>query len=414
VSLLDERETGKQKRDKLGALRTLPTLGSEARIGFFLNGQPMGWAFQDLLDFRPLRIAETPAEAAANRKLKAKSSAEAQQAATASSSAGLGLDDAPLLTTSATLAAIMKSRENPYDDGSTGYFPAVSLYGGARARLKTRPDELSHFVNPTEMESALENAERAKSGLAAISQEEKTPRWWGQTQPLSERYDEYWQEQWKLDLEEEERAVVRAKLIQQLQDEADAEEEERERKAMAKGRKKTAATKIVKERRSHTPKEQTVEEPAADDSPSDFAAEVNGVDHQDSRMSLAGLMDQPTSLADPAVAETPTSPVPSIVSGPVEMDQDGSSPWQTATPLPRPAALDSPAHSFASRLPLSSSGEGSQIDVYHNAGGYGNVSALDGLVEVALAGGGGQGDEEAETRLAAGMIAERARQYEEE
>ncbi|PWN18593.1 hypothetical protein BCV69DRAFT_67579 [Microstroma glucosiphilum] len=292
-----------EDKKKKRTLRPLPTLGSTSRIGFFLNGEPLGWAFQDLLDFRPLRQAgdvpstappSTVTSAAAPKKGSAAAKKQAAgagitsshldpaslvslstlgleapsgthdkagiESSTAvadalpngsSSSNGLDFLSAPLLTTSASLSAIMKSRENPYDDGCCGYFPMVSLYGGARARLISRAEEMKFIPEGgfADVERRLEEAERRRRRTEACAggdkdQSEKASSaspsplveehqqqleaadWWGQTRPLADLYPEYWQEQRVLDLEEEERAKARAKWIKTLVEEDEEEEDE--------------------------------------------------------------------------------------------------------------------------------------------------------------------------------------------
>lgn len=222
-------------------LRPLPTLGEESRIGFFLNGRPQGWAFRDLLDFRPLRGSDPSGK---KKKLagpggggggvgnldveSSELAAAARASADEMAAAGLGLDDTPLLTTSASLAAIMKSRENAFDDGSLGYFPYVSLYGGARAKIRAAAAEMKYPLPWDQVEALLEGADHTRQGRTTTTESSgpsSTPWWWGQTRPLSERYAEYWSEQWQFDVEEEERARIRAKYWKPPQDDDDDEED---------------------------------------------------------------------------------------------------------------------------------------------------------------------------------------------
>lgn len=90
--------------------RYLPSLQGST-ISFFLNGQPMSDqpAFRDLFDFVPLRQSE-----------------QAQQG----SKKVLGSE------------AFMKERENHFDDGSLGYYPMVSCYGGGKVQLNPGPEWL--------------------------------------------------------------------------------------------------------------------------------------------------------------------------------------------------------------------------------------------------------------------------------
>lgn len=102
--------------------RPLPTLPGSS-ISFFLNGRPMTDepAFRDLFDFTPLAILEAAKSGAGARK--------------ASNSA-------------------IKDRENPHDDGSLGYYPMISCYGGGKAQLNPgpqwyKPPTAEHFPEGT-------------------------------------------------------------------------------------------------------------------------------------------------------------------------------------------------------------------------------------------------------------------------
>ncbi|PWN45242.1 hypothetical protein IE81DRAFT_282802, partial [Ceraceosorus guamensis] len=149
------------KASQPSSSRPLSDLGPHSRIGFVLNGEPQGIAFDHLFDFRPLKRPTTTAqEAAANGKKK---------------------------TTS-----IMKSRENHADDGSLGYFPFVSCYGGARAKIVADPDHWA-FPPSVDLEAQLEIAGLGPSSGGPSSG--SLPSWQG----LSARYGEYMAEQWVLD-----------------------------------------------------------------------------------------------------------------------------------------------------------------------------------------------------------------------
>lgn len=271
-------------------LRPLPTLGPESRIGFYINGVPQGWAFQDLLDYRPLRPHPTAEDANLASTGKKRGPKPLGQDGSADSfvqtviraarlagrdspfypvhdvslmecelaSVGISsLDDIPLLTASASLSAIMKSRENAHDDGSCGYWVMGSVYGGARLRLRGEGEEgdgLRYRPGGKEgfsgVERELEAADRRRRRRQAREQDAQATSemtdatmpveedadidaasipaepWWGRCRPLSERYAEYWAEQWNQDLAEEERARVRAKYIKPVDLEDDQEDED--------------------------------------------------------------------------------------------------------------------------------------------------------------------------------------------
>lgn len=92
--------------------KTLPVLRGSS-ITFFLNGKPMTMenkpAFKDILHFLPLRQTEKEAKA--------------RQA----------------FEKGTTNDALMKQKENPYDDGTLGYYPFVSCFGGAKIKFNPGP-----------------------------------------------------------------------------------------------------------------------------------------------------------------------------------------------------------------------------------------------------------------------------------
>ncbi|KDN41151.1 hypothetical protein K437DRAFT_258391 [Tilletiaria anomala UBC 951] len=184
------------KREKLlASLRPLPTLeGSE--IGFFVNGQSQGVAFQNLFDYRPLRKSEK-ADDEKNAKQRNRNN---------NRTVGLAVDgeDAEI-TSSASAKALLKSRENHFDDGSTGYFPFVSLFGGARVRINPGPD--FKYPPPNDISASLRRALDRDGDPPLEAQSVSGTRTW---RPLCERYDEWLKEQWQLDLEDEKREAESA------------------------------------------------------------------------------------------------------------------------------------------------------------------------------------------------------------
>ncbi|EJU05514.1 hypothetical protein DACRYDRAFT_19965, partial [Dacryopinax primogenitus] len=132
-------------------MRPLPNLPGSV-IAFFVNGKPQGVAFRDIYDFLQLRLSD-----AARR---------AQQ----QSKSGM--------------AAIMKERENNFNDGSLGYYPFVSVFNDAQVRLNPGPD--FKYPPPPDID--------AKLGLPPSSQFGE-PTW----RPMSERYHEYMSEVWAQD-----------------------------------------------------------------------------------------------------------------------------------------------------------------------------------------------------------------------
>ncbi|KAI0317870.1 hypothetical protein OF83DRAFT_1163726 [Amylostereum chailletii] len=179
------------------ALRPLPTL-PDSRIAFFVNGVPQGTAFRDIYDFRPLR----PTDSARNKPEKRRRERE----------------------------GVRGHRPNPFDDGSLGYYPFISLFGEARVRLNPGPDFA--FPPPDDIDATLDPAPSAEEEEEDV----KRRRTW---RPLCERYPEYMEEQWALDRVEAEE-LVQEIARRAAQDREDAKKKaERDRKrAQAAARRK--------------------------------------------------------------------------------------------------------------------------------------------------------------------------------
>lgn len=96
--------------------RPIPVLEG-SKLAFFKNGRCMGVAFDDLLDWLPLRQRRTPG--------------------TGRSKGGGGAGGDELLSEA---ARIERARENDHDDGTLGYYPFVSVYGGGIASFNAGPD----------------------------------------------------------------------------------------------------------------------------------------------------------------------------------------------------------------------------------------------------------------------------------
>ncbi|CEH17136.1 Histone H3 (Lys4) methyltransferase complex, subunit CPS60/ASH2/BRE2 [Ceraceosorus bombacis] len=223
--------------------RPLADLGPHSRIGFVLNGEPQGIAFDHLFDFRPLKRPTTMAqEAAANGKKKTSGAA--------SGATKLGLADAEegqaIITSSSSVASIMKSRENYADDGALGYFPFVSCYGGARAKIVADPDHWA-FPPSIDLEAQLEIVRLGPFGsrVASVDPGAKGPSSGGPCsgslpswQGLSARYGEYMAEQWVLDQSDEVRAASKADGAKEAALRAELEEDAREKAARARKNKR--------------------------------------------------------------------------------------------------------------------------------------------------------------------------------
>uniref|UniRef100_V5ESX9 B30.2/SPRY domain-containing protein n=1 Tax=Kalmanozyma brasiliensis (strain GHG001) TaxID=1365824 RepID=V5ESX9_KALBG len=207
------------------SLRPLPKLlGS--KIGFFVNGEPQGIAFEDLFDFRPLRVKGF----SGLKPAPAKSSSRP----TKQDAAKKGDATEPIIN--------VKARENVFDDGALGYFPFVSSYGGAKARLITGENGF-RFPPPDNIEAALENVIPSSSSSTNIKQEGATQggRTW---KPLSARFEEHLAEMWAHDLQDEVKAQLLAdKKAEEkaIEDQKEAEKAQRNKARYAAGKKKHAA-----------------------------------------------------------------------------------------------------------------------------------------------------------------------------
>ena len=185
---------GKQAQPVLRPLPTLPN----SRISFFVNGESQGIAFEGLYDYLPLRQTDS------SRRGKEKKR---------------------------TREGVKEHRENPFDDGSLGYYPFISLFNEACIRLNPGPE--FEFPPPPDIDALLDGK---------ISDASDVQRNW---RPVCERYAECMQEQWALDELEEEEARAEAsraaatekveaeKQLQRAKKRQQAEERKRAKMAMA-------------------------------------------------------------------------------------------------------------------------------------------------------------------------------------
>ena len=193
------------------SLRPVPRLEG-SKIGFFVNGEPQGIAFRDLFDFRPLRVKGfTGLKPAPPPK---------------TTSARPTKQDAAKKGEAVEPSINVKQRENVFDDGALGYFPFVSSYGGARAKLITGETGF-RFPPPDDIEAALESV-TASSSYVKPESEGEGRRW----RPLSERFEEHLAEMWTYDLQDEARAQVIAD--KQAEEKARRNHAAKERYAAAK------------------------------------------------------------------------------------------------------------------------------------------------------------------------------------
>ncbi|KAF8959071.1 hypothetical protein BDZ97DRAFT_1667666, partial [Flammula alnicola] len=189
-------------------LRPLPTL-PDSRIAFFVNGEPQGVAFEDLYDYLPLRQSDT--QKANSRKR--------------------------------TKEGVKEHRENPFDDGTLGYYPFISLFNEASVRLNPGPD--FEFPPPPDIDAVLDG-KPTKSSAATTSDDTQPKRTW---RPACERYPEFMQEEWAFDaLEDEEAKVELAKMAAADKLEEDKRKQREKRRQQAETRRHADAKRKAEEK----------------------------------------------------------------------------------------------------------------------------------------------------------------------
>ncbi|EFP78499.1 uncharacterized protein PGTG_04455 [Puccinia graminis f. sp. tritici CRL 75-36-700-3] len=148
-------------------LRPLSVLKG-SKVAFFKNGVCQGVAFRDLLDFLPLRVDPSPQNNGSVHQL-----GEDQTAADSNN---------------------VKSGGRLYDDGTLGYYPCVSVYGGGIARLNAGPE--FKFAPPDSANHLLdEEADLPEKDTSNDSTGTSKKTW----KPLSELYPIHLAEQRRLD-----------------------------------------------------------------------------------------------------------------------------------------------------------------------------------------------------------------------
>jgi COMPASS component BRE2 len=164
---------------KAESMRLLTKL-QDSRIAFFVNGECQGTAFSDVYDYLPLKSSS------ATRKNKKRTRD------------GGGLEH----------------KENPFDDGTLGYYPTISLFNDARVRINPGPD--FKYPPPDDVDALLDGREPVVTIKVEGNEDSAAAvrRTW---RPVCERYGEYMAEQWELDVEDETRAM--AELTQRLAEE---------------------------------------------------------------------------------------------------------------------------------------------------------------------------------------------------
>ncbi|KAL0566278.1 transcription factor, contains a PHD finger motif [Marasmius crinis-equi] len=186
-----ERAPSTKTKDTGPSLRPLPTLPG-SRIAFFVNGECQGVAFQDLYDYLQLRTNTVQLKKEKKR----------------------------------VREGVKEHRENPFDDGTLGYYPFISLFNSASVELNPGPDFA--FTPPPDIDAILDDPSAAKM-------EGQDPTW----RPMSERYAEFMKEQWDLDeLEEVDAKAEGIRVAAQEKVEADKRAQKEKKKKQAEARKR--------------------------------------------------------------------------------------------------------------------------------------------------------------------------------
>ncbi|KAL6307921.1 hypothetical protein BKA93DRAFT_726420 [Sparassis latifolia] len=152
----------KASQQEPNSMRPLPTLGPDSYVAFFVNGECQGIAFQDIFDYLPLRSSPNKTQEKSRR----------------------------------NKDGLREHRENPFDDGTLGYYPFISLFNEATVRINPGPDFLC--PPPPDIDAVLSSSDWAGRDIKPLSSE-NAQTW----RPISERYSEFIAEQHALDAFEE-------------------------------------------------------------------------------------------------------------------------------------------------------------------------------------------------------------------
>ncbi|CAK5277465.1 unnamed protein product [Mycena citricolor] len=192
---LPERGPKSTPKANTGNLRPLPTLAG-SRIAFFINGECQGTAFEELYDYLQLEQTSVSRKNQARRRVR---------------------------------EGVKEHTENPFDDGTLGYYPFISLFNEASVRLNPGPNFA--FPPPRDIDAMLSGQTEAA--------DEQTWR------PICERYPEFMEEQWELDKLDEAEAVIEAEkmaIAEQVQNEKRTQRQKKRQQAEVRKRVKLSET----------------------------------------------------------------------------------------------------------------------------------------------------------------------------
>ncbi|KAJ7273562.1 hypothetical protein B0H12DRAFT_1089996 [Mycena haematopus] len=192
IGKLPERGPSNAPKTNVANLRPLPTLPG-SHVAFFVNGECQGIAFQDLYDYLQLRQPDIFRKGKDRKR---------------------------------TREGVKEHTENPFDDGTLGYYPFISLFNEACVRLNPGPS--FDFPPPRDIEALL---------FGTPESEEKNWR------PTCDRYAEFMAEQWALDAIEEQEAsleAVQSAAVEKAQADKKAQRNKKRQQTEARKRAKIA------------------------------------------------------------------------------------------------------------------------------------------------------------------------------
>ena len=280
---LPERGPPPAPRKAENTSRPLPTL-ARSRIAFFINGECQGTAFDDIYDFLPLK------ETDASKKRQTRRVRE----------------------------GVKEHRPNPFDDGTLGYYPFITLFNDAAVRLNPGPN-FDH-PPPPDIDAVLDGV--------PVDSAQQTWR------PVCERYSEFMAEQWEMDKVEEEE--TKAELLRKsAQEDADNEKKaQKTRKRQTQTDSRKRAKKGHVERSMSVAEEMRAPSPA---NPSPLRQSTNAYEPPEETQTPADVnqIQQPDAMPEikPPVIITPESEMEELNVVPQSASQVASIQEESSTML---------------------------------------------------------------------------------
>ncbi|KAJ4488026.1 COMPASS complex protein [Lentinula aciculospora] len=296
----------------INTLRPLPTL-PDSRVAFFVNGQCQGDAFRDLYDYLQLRQSE--------RKIKENKKKYRE-----------GLKES--------------HKDNPFDDGSLGYYPFISLFNDAEVRINPGPE--FDYPPPEDIDALLDGMDA--NAIIPDNPDSKPISNDNTWRPISSRYSEYMSEQWEFDEREEREALDNLAEVTAQEKAAVQKKAQRERqKAQKEKNKRAKVQQQVKEQSpsvgaasTHPSGIGSISQPQP--SPLRQASVTTYGEHEEYKHSPAAII--PDSYFTYAAPETPSSPapLPNAFDTDHEMHSVDAEMHPTDADTPAPSAINPDMH----------------------------------------------------------------------